>query len=216
MQTASAQLFSPLGSGLQSSPLWAPPHPAPLDFSSLLAPSRQQWNHWWNQHPSLGSHHLPQEPRLLGGFLEAGLTWRGRDEVKTPGLASGARLGIGSRLLSASGWGTSSAQAPRGGPGLGAGDWVLGQALSVLPQPLLLSWGVSSPLTSTILPALWGWGQTLWGDAQEKTSPKPGRSKGVKVLLAGDLLRVPHRHPTIRRTGSELRDVSGTERVLAG
>lgn len=89
---------------------------------------------WWNQHPSLGSHHLPQERRLLGGFPEAGLTWRGRDKAKTPGLASGASLGTGSRLLLASGWGTSSAQAPRGGPGLGAGE--LGQALSMLPQLL--------------------------------------------------------------------------------
>ena len=91
---------------------------------------------WWDQHPSLCSHHLPQEPRLLGGFPEAGLTWRGREEAKTRGLASGASLGMGSRLLLEPGCGTSSAQAPRGGPGLGAGDWVLGQALSMLPQPL--------------------------------------------------------------------------------
>lgn len=83
------------------------------------------------------------------GLLEAALPWWGGEGAKLLGWPLGTAWGVASKLLLEPGWGTSSAQTPREGPGLGAWSPVLGPALSVLPQPSTfhLSLSVSSSLT---------------------------------------------------------------------
>ena len=139
----------------------------------------------------------------MGHFLEAGLTPQGGEEVRSHGSASGASLGFKAAIRARLGLEFLEARSLA---------WLCAAWVASLPSQV----SAPSSLTGPPLPASRGCGADSTDVAPVGVSPKPGRSKGTKVLPVGGLLRVPHRHPARGRTGPRTSNVYGAGRGLAG